>query len=76
MIRSIFVLPRRGLIGGRPVGADYMTTIHDRARRLDRACRERGARLANDDERQMTLPFPEGTATLIKKQSVTLGTKK
>lgn len=67
MIQSIFVLPRRGLIGGRPVGADYMATVQDRAKRLDQACRERGDLPSTGDERQMALPFPAKTATLITK---------
>lgn len=62
MIRSIFVLPRRGLIGGRPMGADYMATIHDRAKRMDQACRKRGDLPSTGDERQMALPFPIKTA--------------
>jgi len=58
MIQSIFVLPRRGLVGGRPVGADYMVEILDRAKRMDRACRERDVQPAPGAELQMALPFP------------------
>lgn len=58
MIKPVFVLPRRGLVGGKPVGADYMAAIHDRAKRMDRACRERDDRPSPADERQIVLPFP------------------
>jgi len=67
MIKQIFALPRRGLVGDRPMGADYMVTIHDRAKKMDRACRKRGDRIASDHERQITLPFPETETTLLKK---------
>jgi len=61
MIRSIFVLPRRGLVGGQPVGADYMASIRDRAKRMEQACRECGDRPSTGEELQMTLPFPVKT---------------
>ncbi|MGD9947534.1 MAG: hypothetical protein AB7U29_03530 [Desulfobulbus sp.] len=73
MIRSIFVLPRRGLVGGRPVGSDYMVEILDRAKRMDRACRECGDLPFAGDERQMALPFPAKTTTLITKCTTTPG---
>lgn len=56
-INRVFILPRRGLVGGQPVGADYMAAILERARKMDRACRERDDRPATGDERQMALPF-------------------
>ena len=67
MIKPVFVLPRRGLVGGQPVGADYMATILDRAKRMDRACGKCGGLPAAGDERQMPLPFPAKTTTLITK---------
>lgn len=35
--RQIFTMPRKGLLGDRPIGADYMLEINKRAKRLQKA---------------------------------------
>ena len=66
MIKPIFTLPRRGLVGGQPVGADYMASIRDRAKRMNRACRECRDQPSIGDDKQIALPFPAKATTLIK----------
>lgn len=62
MIGAVFTLPRRGLVGGRPVGADYMATITERAKRLKRACRDQEDQNAEVSQ-QIPLPFPPKIGT-------------
>lgn len=52
---SIFTTPRRGLMGRRPLGADYMPQVTERARRMKAAAaiREQGRGV---DNRQQRLP--------------------
>jgi hypothetical protein len=38
MDEPIFKTPRIGLVGGRPVGREYMAEIDKRAKRLEDAC--------------------------------------
>ncbi|MGE4400673.1 MAG: hypothetical protein AB7F61_03215 [Desulfobulbus sp.] len=40
MKQSIFTTPRRGLMGKKPLGADYMPEVTERARRMKAAIRE------------------------------------
>lgn len=53
MNNVIFKTPRRGLMGSKPLGAEYMPEINERARRMDAAAKEEAA-----DPRQLELPFP------------------
>ena len=53
MKARIFLTPRRGLMGSRPLGADYMPEVKERARRMKAATREE--RQPSDD-RQQQLP--------------------
>ena len=53
MNTKIFLTPRRGLMGTRPLGADYMPEINERARRMKAATKEETA-----DQRQLRLPYP------------------
>lgn len=55
MIEPIFTTPRKGYLGQRPMGAEYMAGIEARAKMLRRA-----TRLGDDDpqdERQLRLPL-------------------
>lgn len=73
MIKQVFTLPRRGLVGGQPVGADYMASVRDRVKRMERACRERDVQPTANNEPQMALPFPAKATELIKKSNSPLG---
>jgi hypothetical protein len=53
MKRSIFTTPRRGLMGNKPLGAEYMPAITERARRLKSAARDQDQPV---DSRQLRLP--------------------
>lgn len=53
MKSSIFITPRRGLMGNKALGAEYMPAIAERARRIKAAVREEKQPAAN---RQMRLP--------------------
>jgi hypothetical protein len=53
MKSSIFTTPRRGLMGNKALGAEYMPAIAERARRIKAAVREEKQPAAN---RQMRLP--------------------
>ena len=53
MNTPIFKTPRRGLMGTKPLGADYMPEINERARRMNAAAKEEAA-----DPRQLRLPYP------------------
>ena len=50
---SIFITPRRGLMGSKPLGAEYMPEVNERARRMKAAAREEKQPL---DDRQQRLP--------------------
>lgn len=50
---SIFTTPRRGVMGSKPLGADYMPSVNARARRLKAAVREEKQPA---DTRQLRLP--------------------
>lgn len=52
---SIFTTPRRGYLGQRPMGAEYMAGIEARARMLRRATRL-GDEEEQQEDRQMKLP--------------------
>ena len=58
MKTSIFAIPRRGLMGNRPLGADYMPQITERARRMKAAAAIREPRnvAVVTDDRQYRLP--------------------
>nr|WP_321467279.1 hypothetical protein [uncultured Desulfobulbus sp.] len=53
MKASIFTTPRRGLMGKKPLGAEYMPEISERARRMRAATREDKQ---PTDKRQQRLP--------------------
>nr|WP_321467161.1 hypothetical protein [uncultured Desulfobulbus sp.] len=53
MKASIFTTPRRGLMGKKPLGAEYMPEISERARRMRAAIREEKQ---PTDKRQQRLP--------------------
>jgi hypothetical protein len=55
MKSHIFTTPRRGLMGDKPLGAEYMPEIKERTRRMKAATaiREQGR---GDDNRQLRLP--------------------
>lgn len=53
MSPPIFKTPRRGLMGTKPLGADYMPEINERARRMNAAAKDTA-----DDPRQLRLPYP------------------
>ena len=58
MNESIFKTKRAGLIGGKPVGQDYMLSVSERAKRLRSA--EKPKKTREDDksnERQLLIPF-------------------
>ncbi len=50
---SIFKTPRRGLMGSKPLGAEYMPEINERARRMKVSAREEKQPV---DTRQLCLP--------------------
>jgi hypothetical protein len=50
---SIFTTPRRGLMGSKPLDAEYMPEVKERARRMKAATREEKQ---PTDDRQMRLP--------------------
>lgn len=50
---SIFKTPRRGLMGSKPLGAEYMPEVNERARRMKAAIREEKQ---PTDDRQLRLP--------------------
>jgi len=54
----IFKTPRRGLMGSKPLGSDYMPDVLERAKRLQAAAaiREKGQLLMATDDRQQRLP--------------------
>jgi len=49
----VFQTPRRGLMGKKPLGAEYMPEISERARRMKAAIREEKQPI---DRRQQRLP--------------------
>jgi hypothetical protein len=53
MKTSIFTTPRRGLMGSKPFGAEYMEAITERARRMKAATRKEKQ---PTDKRQQRLP--------------------
>jgi hypothetical protein len=53
MKQPIFKTPRRGILGDKPMGAEYMHTVNERARRMKAACREQDQ---PTDKRQLRLP--------------------
>lgn len=55
MKTSIFKTPRRGFMGSKPLGAEYMPDVNERARRMKAAVaiREQGQ---PTDDRQLRLP--------------------
>ena len=53
MKTQIFTTPRRGLMGSKPLGVEYMPEVNERARRMKVAAREEKQ---PDDDRQMRLP--------------------
>lgn len=54
MRKSIFTTPRRGLMGDKALGAEYMPAIAERARRIKAAVREEKQPA---DARQLRLPL-------------------
>ena len=52
MKTQIFFTPRRGLMGSKPLGAEYMPEVKERARRMKAATREEKQPA---DDRQMRL---------------------
>jgi hypothetical protein len=57
MNKSIFKTPRRGLMGSKPLGAEYMPEVNERARRMKAAVRDEQQ---PTDNRQMCLPGFKG----------------
>ena len=53
---SIFTTPRRGLMGSKPLGAEYMPEVNERARRMKAAARDQEKLSMATDNRQMRLP--------------------
>lgn len=53
MKAPIFLTPRRGLMGSKSLGAEYMPEVKERARRMKAATREEQQPI---DNRQMRLP--------------------
>ncbi|MGD9947771.1 MAG: hypothetical protein AB7U29_04755 [Desulfobulbus sp.] len=53
MKANIFITPRRGLMGNKPLGAEYMLEVTERARRMKAATREEKQPI---DKRQQRLP--------------------
>ena len=60
MNKSIFKTPRRGLMGSKPLGAEYMLEVNERARRMKAAAREQEKLSMATDNRQMWLPGLKG----------------
>jgi len=58
MKTSIFKTPRRGRMGNKPLGAEYMPNVIERARRLSVAASicEQGKCSTVTDDRQLRLP--------------------
>ena len=56
MNTPIFKTRRVGLMGTKPLGAEYMPEINERARRMKAAAKEESA-----DPRQLRLPYPPYT---------------
>ena len=52
MSPQIFKTPRRGIMCTKPLGADYMPEINERARRMNAAAKDTA-----DDPRQLKLPI-------------------
>ena len=50
---QIFKTPRRGLMGSKPLGTEYMPEVKERARRMKAAT---GKEKQLTDDRQMRLP--------------------
>ena len=53
MNTPIFKTRRVGLMGTKPLGAEYMLAVNERARRMNAAAKEEAA-----DPRQLRLPYP------------------
>ncbi|MDD2466179.1 MAG: hypothetical protein PHI97_19435 [Desulfobulbus sp.] len=53
MKSHIFTTPRRGLMGSKPLGAEYMPEVKERARRMKAVTREETSPI---DKRQQRLP--------------------
>lgn len=53
MNTPIFKTPRRGLMGTKPLGAEYMAEINERARRMNAAAKDTAG-----DPRQLRPPYP------------------
>ena len=53
MKTKIFITPRRGLMGNKPLGSEYMQEVNERARRMKAATREEKK---STDDRQRRLP--------------------
>lgn len=49
----VFKTKRIGLMGTKPLGAEYMPEVNERARRMNAAAKEEAA-----DPRQLRLPYP------------------
>ncbi|MGE4403773.1 MAG: hypothetical protein AB7F61_19185 [Desulfobulbus sp.] len=56
METKIFTTPRRGLMGSKPLGAEYMPDVTERARRMKAAIRDQGELSMATDKRQQRLP--------------------
>lgn len=52
---SIFKTPRRGLMGSKPLGAEYMPEVNERARRMNAAICEQEKHSMATDNRQIRL---------------------
>lgn len=52
MNTKIFLTPRRGIMGSKPLGAEYMAEVNERARRMNAATKEEAV-----DPRQLKLPI-------------------
>ena len=53
---QIFKTPRRGLMGSKPLGAEYMPEVKERARRMKAAARDQNQLSTATDNRQVRLP--------------------
>ena len=60
MKARIFLTPRRGLMGSKPLGVEYMPGVNERARRMKAAARDQGKFSMATDSRQMWLPGLKG----------------
>ena len=56
MKTPIFTTPRRGLMGSKPLGAEYMPEVNERARRMKAAARDQEKLSMATNNRQMWLP--------------------